>query len=79
MDSNNKELNPFEGELFEAFESAYNYLVKIDKDLVTILQGKIQKSDPEYKVIMLKITMHRKRIKAFSEKRRKIMVKYKSV
>ncbi len=77
MTTNKKTMNPFEGELFLAYETQYNYLVIIDKELVTKLQSKIPTSDPEYQAITERIVEHRKKIQAFTDDRKKIMFKYR--
>lgn len=65
-------LTDSERELVNTLEHNYDYLCKIDKNLLDLLDSKINSPEPEYQAIKQQLEQHRKNMEKFAKERRKI-------
>jgi len=61
-----------ERESVNTLEYNYDYLCKIDKQLLDLLDSKINSPDPEYQAIKQKLERHRENMEKFAKERSEI-------
>ncbi len=74
MTNKGKSNDPFQGELFQVYEEAFNYFLKTSKELVKLLESS---TPAEFDTIVKKIKENNAKAEAFAKSRRKVLIENK--